>query len=93
MFIDQLFNPNDVLGIWISSVTTNFTGDISLTLGFMLLCLVILMSIFKMPDMLMVILLVAPIVLFSRVSIEFNLFVGIIILFVSIIIWSLFPAK
>jgi hypothetical protein len=94
--ITQAFSSTDVFGVWISSVTTNFTGDVSLTLIFALIGLLLLMTIFRMPDILMVLLLVAPLILFSTLSEvgdTFNIFIGLLILYLSAVVWSLFPGK
>lgn len=91
--INSVFSSTDIFGTWIASVTSNFTGDQALTLGFILICLLLLISIFKMPDMLVIILLFPAIVLFSRIDVSFNLFVGLGIIFFAIVIWSLFPGK
>ena len=94
--ISQVFSSTDMFGIWTTSMTYNFTGDYSLTFGMAILCLVLLMSLFKFPDMLMVVVLVAPLVLISsleEVGSDFNVFVGILILYAALVIWSLFPGK
>lgn len=91
--VTQVFNQNDILGQWINSITQNFTGSLALTLVFGLIILLILIAIFKMPDMFIIILLFAPLVLFSRIDQSFNMMIGIAIIFFAFVIWSLFPAK
>jgi len=94
--VANAFNSSDVFGVWVTSTTTNFTGDYSMTFIFALLGLLLLMSVFKLPDMLMILLIIAPIVLIStlqEVGDTFNILVGIAILYFALIIWSMFPGK
>lgn len=95
VFLDwtQLFNPAGELGNWISSTTTNTTGDIVLTFGLVIFILITLIMLFKMPDFLVYLLLFAPVALFSTMSPEFNLFVGLGILLLASATWALWPAK
>ena len=94
--VADVFNSSGVFGIWLSQTTLNFTGDYSMTFIFALLGLLMLLSIFRLPDLLLVLFLVAPIVLISTITEvggTFNLFVGLIILYFALVIWSLFPGK
>lgn len=94
--VASAFNSSDMFGVWINSTTLNFTGDYSMTFVFGLLALLLLMSIFKLPDMLMILLVIAPIVLISTLSEvgdTFNIFIGVVILYFAFVIWSMFPGK
>lgn len=96
MNLSTAFSESDVFSIWINSVTYNFTGDLGLTLLISLIALVVLMSIFKLPDNFMVILLIAPLVLFSvidGVGDTFNVIIGVGILYLALLLWSLWPGK
>jgi len=94
--VSEVFSSTDIFGIFLNSTNTNLTGDWSLTFGVAILFLLLLMSVFKLPELLIVLLISAPVILLSSiqtVSADFNMFVGVIILYLAFLIWSMFPGK
>jgi hypothetical protein len=91
--ISSLFNSSGEVGSWITASTNNFTGDLTLTLFLIVGLLLLVGFFFKMPLLLVSLVVFPLVILFSTVSVGFNLVLGTFILIVAIGLFSMWFIK
>lgn len=91
--IDQAFNSTGEAGMWISNATTNFTGDLGLSLLLLIGALLLMMAILKMPQLLFVIAIFPLIIILGTINVTLGSVLGIIIAIAGISLFTIWFIK
>jgi hypothetical protein len=96
MGIDQLFNSSGEIGRWLTASTTNVTGSLILTVFVMIMFLVLGMMLFKMPELLMALIIVPLMIVFitvGEIAVPMRIILGVLILVIGLGLYSFYPSK
>lgn len=94
--LDTVFNSSGEVGSWISASTTNVTGSLFLTVLVMFALLILAMLLFRMPELLIGVILAPLTILLITVEgldQSMKLILGIIILVVALGAYAFYPSK
>lgn len=94
--IDQVFNSTGEVGSWISNSTTNVTGNLFLTVMIMLMFILLMLMLFKMPELLMALILAPLLIVFATITEigqPMQLIVGAVIIMIGLGLYAFYPSK
>lgn len=94
--LTEVFNSSGEVYGWISNSTTNMTGSVFLSVLIMIALFILAMLLFKMPELLIGLILF-PLVLVllavGEISTEMKIIVGILTLIIGLGVYAFYPSK
>ena len=94
--IGQVFNSTGDVGMWLNASTTNVTGSLFMSVLIIIGFFLLMMMLFKMPELLMGLVLMPLMIVFvtiSEITTPMKFIVGALILLIGFGLWSFYPTK
>ena len=94
--LNTIFNSTGEVGRWITASNTNVTGSLFITILLIIGFFLLLMMLFKMPELFMALILFPFLIIVSvidGIGTEIKIIIGICVLIVGIGLYAFYPSK